>query len=67
MEQISINQYAIIFCLIIFDFYVCRMKCYQNVYHVVKEQTYTVMNVKHPSVNYVMISGIDILKEGNIN
>ena len=51
---------------IIFDFYVCRMKCYQNVYHVVKEQTYTVMNVKHPGVNYVMISGIDIPKEGNI-
>ena len=42
------------------------MKCYQNVYHVVKEQTYTVMNVKHPGVNYVMISGIDIPKEGNI-
>ena len=42
------------------------MKCYQNVYHVVKEQTYTVTNVMHPGVNYVMISGIDIPKEGNI-
>ena len=43
------------------------MKCYQNVYHVVKELIFTVMNVKHPGVNYVMNSGIDILKEGNIN
>ena len=57
------------FCLtsifIMFDFYVYRMSW--NVYHVGKEQTYTVMNVKHPGANYVMINGIDIPKEGNIN
>ena len=43
------------------------MKYYQNVCLVVKEQTYTAMNVKHPDVNLAMISGIDIPKEENIN
>ena len=43
------------------------MKCYQNVYHAVKERTYTVVNVRHLDAIYVMISGTDIQREGNIN
>ena len=39
------------------------MKCYQNVYHAVKEQTYTVVNVRHLDAIYVMISGSDIQRE----